>query len=147
VAEGGEYLGHGRRTGQSVLGALLTARYAAAVARSVARAPNRQQITGSVQNQLEKSFAGAQAVAQRYPQYAGKITAAAKSAFLAGDQWAYLAAIGAVLLGAGLVFCLFPRRAAEDRLLASYHAADSAATAEARTSPSASSADRPVRRS
>ncbi len=120
---------------QSVLGALLTAGYAGAVAGSVAHAPDRQQITGSVQNQLEKSFAGAQAVAQRYPQYASKITMAAKSAFLAGDQWAYTAAIVAVLLGAGLVFVLFPRQAAEDRLLARYHAEDGAAEAGASTGP------------
>ncbi|HTT49918.1 MAG TPA: MFS transporter [Streptosporangiaceae bacterium] len=109
---------------QSVLGALLTAGYASAVARLVAQARHRQQITGSVQNQLEKSFTGAQAVAQRYPQYTSEITAAAKSAFLAGDQWAYAAAIVAVLLGAGLVFFMFPRRVAEDRLLARYHAQD-----------------------
>jgi hypothetical protein len=63
-------------------------------------------------------------VAQRYPQYASKITAAAKSAFLAGDQWAFSAAIIGVLLGAALVFFLFPRPDAEARLLASYHAAD-----------------------
>ncbi|HEY7920813.1 MAG TPA: MFS transporter [Streptosporangiaceae bacterium] len=77
---------------QSILGALLTAYYASAVAKSVASAPNGSQITGSVQSQLEKSFAGAQQVAQRYPQYASKITAAAKSAFRSGDQWAYTAA-------------------------------------------------------
>jgi len=110
---------------QSVLGALLTAGYASAVAKSIASAPNKQQITSSVQNQLEKSFAGAEAVAQRYPQYASKITAAAKSAFLAGDQWAYATAIIGVLLGAALVFFLFPRKDAEARLLASYRAADS----------------------
>ncbi len=127
---------------QSVLGALLTAGYASAVARSVANAPRRQQITSSVQNQLEKSFAGAQAVAQRYPQYASQITAAAKSAFLAGDQWAYTAAIVAVLLGASLVFFRFPRRAAEERLLASYHAQDAAGS-----TPHPSTANRAVGRS
>jgi MFS transporter, DHA2 family, multidrug resistance protein len=140
---------------QSVLGALLTAGYAAVVATSVAAAPNQQQITGSVQNQLEKSFAGAQAVAQRYPQYASQITAAARSAFLSGDQWAYTAAIVAVLLGAGLVYFLFPRHAAEEQLLARYHAEDIAAAAHPgpstgpRPGPSTgpSPADRPVPRS
>ena len=110
---------------QSVLGALLTAGYASAVARSIAASPHRSHITSSTANQLEKSFAGAEAVAQRYPQYARQITAAARSAFLAGDQWAYLAAIAGVLLGATLVFFMFPRKAAEEELLASYHAADS----------------------
>jgi MFS transporter, DHA2 family, multidrug resistance protein len=130
---------------QSVLGALLTAGYASAVAQSIALAPRHQDITSSVQNQLEKSFAGAQAVAERYPLYASQITAAAKSAFLAGDQWAYTAAIAAVLLGAGLVFFLFPRQAAEERLLARYHAEDRAATAAA--DPPASPATRPAGRS
>ena len=77
-----------------------------------------------MQAQLEKSFAGAQQVAERYPQYASKITAAAKSAFLSGDQWAYTAAIVGVLLGAALVFFMFPRREAEQALLARYHAED-----------------------
>jgi MFS transporter, DHA2 family, multidrug resistance protein len=63
-------------------------------------------------------------VAQRYPQYATKITAAAKNAFLAGDQWAYAAAIIGVVLGAALVFALFPREAAETALLARYQAED-----------------------
>jgi len=114
---------------QSVTGALLTAGYASAVAKSIAAAPSRSQITSSVQNQLQKSFAGAEEVAQRYPHYASQITAAARSAFLAGSKWAYLAAIIAVLLGAALVFFMFPRRAAEEKLLASYHAADSPARA------------------
>ena len=79
---------------------------------------------GSVQSQLEKSFAGAQQVAQRYPQYASKITAAAKSAFLSGDQWAYTAAIIGVVLGAALVFFMFPQQEAELALLARYQAED-----------------------
>jgi hypothetical protein len=109
---------------QSILGALLTAGYARAITSSVASAPDRGKITSSVQNQLEKSFAGAQEVAQRYPQYASKITAAARRAFRAGDQWAYAAAILGVLLGATLVFVMFPRKAGEVALLASYQAED-----------------------
>jgi hypothetical protein len=109
---------------QSILGALLTAGYASVIAKSAASSPNRSTITGSVQSQLEKSFAGAEQVAQRYPQYASQITTAAKSAFLAGDQWAYAAAIIGVLLGAALVFFMFPRQQAEEALLARYHAED-----------------------
>jgi hypothetical protein len=41
-------------------------------------------------------------VAVQYPQYANLITAAAKTAFLAGDQYAHLAGIIAVLSGAAL---------------------------------------------
>jgi MFS transporter, DHA2 family, multidrug resistance protein len=109
---------------QSVLGALLTAGYAGAITRAVAGASNRQQITAGVHDQLQKSFAGAESVAQRYPQYAAKITAAARSAFLAGDRSAYLAGIIAVLLGAAVVFILFPGEAKEERLLRQYHAED-----------------------
>jgi protein-S-isoprenylcysteine O-methyltransferase Ste14 len=65
-------------------------------------------------------------VAHRYPQYAGKITAAAKSAFLAGDSWAYLAGIVAVLAGAAIVLMFFPKREQEERLLAAYGAEDAA---------------------
>ncbi len=63
-------------------------------------------------------------MAQRYPQYAPQITAAAKTAFLQGGRWAYLAGIVAVLLGAAPVFLLFPRRDAERRLLVGYHDTD-----------------------
>ena len=114
---------------QSILGALLTAGYAAAIAAAIATAPNQQQITNSVQAQLEKSFAGAEAVAQQYPQYSSQITAAAKSSFLSGDQWAYIAGIVAILLGAVLVFFLFPSKGDEERLLAQYHADDTTGSA------------------
>jgi MFS transporter, DHA2 family, multidrug resistance protein len=111
---------------QSIFGALLTAGYATAFATAIAAAPHGSQISASVQNQLTKSFAGAQAVAQRYPKYSSAITSAARSSFLSGDKWAYTAGIVAVLLGCGLVFVRFPRRDAEERQLAGYHASDTA---------------------
>ena len=57
-------------------------------------------------------------------QYASEITAAAKSSFLDGADWAYTAGIVAILLGAVLVYFLFPKRDEEDRLLAAYQAED-----------------------
>jgi len=113
---------------QSILGALLTAGYAAAVATDIAGAPSsvQKQITDSVQTQLTKSFASAEAVAQQFPKYANEITAGARESFLSGADWAYTAGIVAILLGAALVFTLFPRRDDEQRLLAAYHAEDSA---------------------
>jgi MFS transporter, DHA2 family, multidrug resistance protein len=110
---------------QSILGALLTAGYAAAFGAAIAADPNQQQITSSVENQLTKSFAGAVDTAQQYPQYASQITAAAKASFLQGDQWAYTAGIVAILLGAMLVFFRFPSKDDEQKLLASYHTEDS----------------------
>ncbi len=109
---------------QSILGALLTAGYAAAVATAIAAAPNSQEISDSVASQLTKSFASAEETAQQYPQYATEITAGAKQSFLDGADWAYTAGLVAVLIGATVVFFLFPKREDEERLLARYHAED-----------------------
>ena len=111
---------------QSILGALLTAGYAAAVASAIAASPDSDEITDSVQTQLTKSFAGAEEIAEQYPQYADAITAAATSSFLDGADWAYLAGIIAILIGAAIVSLLFPRRAEEQALLAQYHEEDTA---------------------
>jgi hypothetical protein len=110
---------------QSVFGALLTAGYAAAIASAIAAAPNKAQISASIQNQLEKSFSSATAVAHQYPHYASAITAAAKTSFLHGADWAYAAGVAATVIGIVLVFFLFPRKDAEQRLLAEYHQTDS----------------------
>jgi MFS transporter, DHA2 family, multidrug resistance protein len=120
---------------QSILGALLTAGYASAVGAAIAAAPNKQEITDSVASQLTKSFAGAEAVAQQHPQYASEITAAAKESFLDGADWAYTAGIVAILLGAAVVFFLFPKHEAEERLLAQYHAEDTGAAVDPTETP------------
>jgi hypothetical protein len=118
---------------QSIFGALLTAGYAMAVGAALAAAPNADQITSSVQQQLTKSFSSAAAVAQQYPEYSTAIIDGAKTSFLAGADWAYLAGIIAVAIGGALVFLRFPRRDEERRLLAAYHTEDTAAA----TSPAA----------
>jgi hypothetical protein len=84
----------------------------------------QQQISTSIQGQLTKSFSSASAVAQQHPEYSAQIIAAAKEAFLAGDQWAYLGGIIAVLIGAALVFFMFPKRDEERKLLATWQAED-----------------------
>jgi DHA2 family multidrug resistance protein-like MFS transporter len=121
---------------QSILGALLTAGYASAIGAAIAAAPNKQEISTNVENQLTKSFAGAEEIAQQHPQYSSEITAAAKESFLDGADWAYTAGIVAILLGAAVVFLLFPKREAEEQLLADYHAEDTAAAAYRREGPS-----------
>jgi MFS family permease len=108
---------------QSVFGALLTAGYVAAAGAELTA--SGAAVASSVQNELTKSFASAADTAQQYPAQADQIVAAARTAFLQGDQWAYLAGILAVLLGAALVFLWFPRRDEERTLLAGYHADDS----------------------
>ena len=107
---------------QSIFGALLTAGYASAMASAIAG--SNKDVTDSTQSQLTKSFAGAESVAEQHPQYADQITAAAKTSFLQGDQWAYTAGLVAVVLGAVLVYFMFPRKDEEERLLTEYHAAD-----------------------
>ena len=113
---------------QSVFGALLTAGYATAVGVAITSAPNGQQVTTSVQNELTKSFSSAAEVAQQYPQYSQQIIAGAKSSFLDGADWAYTAGIVAVLVGAVIVFFLFPRKEQEEQLLADYHREDTTTT-------------------
>lgn len=105
---------------QSILGALLAAGYATAMAATIAGAPRSSQISTSTQAQLQQSFASADTVAAQYPKYASQITAAARSSFLDGANWAYIVGILAILLGAALVFFCFPKHAEEERLLAEY---------------------------
>jgi len=110
---------------QSIFGALLTAGYASAVSSQIAASD--QSVTDSTQAALTKSFASAEAVAAQHPQYADAIVAGAKQAFLDGDDWAYLAGVVSVLLGAALVYFLFPRKEDEEALLAAYQAEDTGA--------------------
>ena len=111
---------------QSILGAVLTAGYASAMAAAVSAAP--QSVTDSTQSALTKSFSSAAALAAQHPKHSDQIIAAAKSAFLDGDQWAYTAGIVAIVLGAVVVATMFPGRDDEQALLAQYQAEDVAAT-------------------
>jgi EmrB/QacA subfamily drug resistance transporter len=114
---------------QSILGALLAAGYASAFSSAIAASPQADQISDATQSTLTKSFSSAETLAQQYPSQASAITSAAKSSFLDGADWAYTAGIVAILLGAAIVFFLFPRKDEEERLLATYHEQDTA-TAE-----------------
>jgi DHA2 family multidrug resistance protein-like MFS transporter len=107
---------------QSILGALLTAGYAAAVNEAIAGSPH--QVTSDVESELTKSFSSAADTATQFPRYSDQIIAGAKASFLQGDAWAYSAGIVAVLLGAALVFFCFPKAQEEKRLLESYAAQD-----------------------
>ncbi len=118
---------------QSIFGALLTAGYATAMTAAIGA--SGKHVTNSTESQLTKSFAGAENLAQQYPQYASQITAAAKTSFLQGDQWAYIAGIVAILLGAALVYFMFPKKEDEERLLAEFHAQDTKQLAAAVASP------------
>ena len=108
---------------QSIFGALLTAGYAASVSSQIAASD--KHVTDSTQAALTKSFSSAEAVAEQHPQYSSAIISGAKVAFLQGDDWAYAAGVIAILLGAVLVFFMFPKHDEEKRLLALYHETDS----------------------
>jgi DHA2 family multidrug resistance protein-like MFS transporter len=114
---------------QSILGALLTAGYAAAFSSAIAGSPGADQVSADVQSELTKSFSSAANTAQQYPQYSKQIISAAKTSFIDGADWAYVAGIVAVLLGAAVVFFCFPRAQGEKQLLAEYHDTDVAAAA------------------
>ena len=114
---------------QSAFGALLTAGYAAAMTAAITASPDASEVTSTTQAALTKSFAGASDLAAANPQYATEIIAAARTSFLQGDDWAYLAGIVAVALGAVLVATMFPKRDRERALLAEYAAEDATASA------------------
>ena len=113
---------------QSILGALLAAGYASAFASQVAASPQADHVSTSTENALTKSFSSAEALAERYPDHASAITSAAETSFLDGADWAYTAGIVAILVGAAIVFFLFPGKDEEARLLAEYQAEDAPAT-------------------
>jgi len=110
----------------SIFGALLTAGYARAIAAQISALPAsiQGQISSDILVTLQKSFSSAEALAQQYPQYSNQILAAAKTSFLVGDQWAYIAGIIAILIGAAIVFVKFPKKDQEERLLEEYHEID-----------------------
>lgn len=114
---------------QSILGALLTAGYAASFRSSIAASPEANSVSNQVVTALTKSFAGAEAVAKQFPQYAPEITNAARESFVAGQHNAFIAGFAAMVLGTLLAFFGFPDRAGEQELLASYATADAAESA------------------
>ena len=115
---------------QSILGAVLTAGYVKAFDALIAASPDSAKVSDQVQGELTKSFAGAAHVAQQYPQHADAIVSAARSSFVSGDTWAYVAGIVAILLGFALVWFRFPRHEQERALLARYAAEDGGADAQ-----------------
>ena len=98
--------------------------YASAMGSAIAS--SGQHVTSSTQATLQLSYASAADLASQNPKYSEQILAAAKSSFLQGDQWAYIAGLAAVLLGMALVFFLFPGKEKEHALHAEFAAEDEA---------------------
>jgi MFS family permease len=109
---------------QSILGALLTAGYAAGAASRISASGRTldDQVTG----ELERSFSSAAALARSDPTYAAQIVAGARASFLSGANWAYAAGALAIVAGAVLVASCFPGHREELELLAAYRRADGA---------------------
>jgi hypothetical protein len=119
---------------QSIMGVFLTAGYVSAAGAAVDA--SNQNVSDSVRSELTKSFSSATDLAKQYPaDIQDKIVAAAQASFLQGDEWAYIAGIVAVLVGAALVFFMFPRRDEEQRMLAEFAAEDAQPTTDATTGP------------
>lgn len=105
---------------QALLGSLLTAGYATAMATQIGNSPDASQVTASTQASLQKSFTTAQSLSEQYPQYASEILEAARQSFLTGANWAYAAAIVAGLVALALVRFAYPGKADEVALLDEY---------------------------
>ena len=112
---------------QSILGAVLTAGYASRHrdgGRRLARTRTRSPIRSRRSSRSPSPARPTSRTSTRSTQ--SQIIAAAKTSFLQGDEWAYIAGIVAILLGAALVFFLFPKKEKEEELLRGYAAQDSA---------------------
>lgn len=109
---------------QSLLGALLTAGYASSFSAAITASPEASQVSDQAEAALTKSFGSATNLAERYPQYSDAIVSTAKDSFLTGQNWAYVAGMAAVALGALVVLARFPNHADEVRLLAEYESSD-----------------------
>jgi MFS family permease len=112
---------------QSILGAFLTAGYAASFANLISASPNADKVSSSVEAELQRSFSSAAATAEQYPKYSEQIIQAAKASFIKGEDVAYLAGIAAILIGAFIVWRFFPGFDREQELLETYAKEDSQA--------------------
>ena len=107
---------------QSLLGAILTAGYAAAVASRLASAPTK--VSDAVASELQRSFASAAVLSKQYPAEANAIISGAKASFLQGANWAYSVGCVMIVLGAIVIATLFPHHHDELVLLEDYAADD-----------------------
>jgi hypothetical protein len=107
---------------QSILGAILTAGYAAGVASRISA--SGQDVGNTVTSALERSYSSAAALARTEPAAAAQIVSGARASFLSGANWAY--AVGALSIagGAVIVATCFPAHRLELELLARYRHAD-----------------------
>lgn len=109
---------------QAIMGTMLTLGYASSLTASIGSSSDASSVSESTESALLQSFTSAEQVAQQYPQYSTQIVDAATSSFLDGANWAYAAAVVAVILGGILVATRFPGKAGEVALEAQYRKED-----------------------
>jgi MFS transporter, DHA2 family, multidrug resistance protein len=112
---------------QSILGALLTVRYAHYFTDAFASLPPSQasKVSDEAAASIKGSFGGAVQVAQQYPQGdSEQLVTAAKHAFTSGSDLAIAAAVLLTAVGLGLVLWRFPRQREELALESTYHEED-----------------------
>lgn len=110
----------------SIFGSLLTAGYARSITSQINDLPAsaQEQITTVIEATLQKSFSSAATLAQGNPEYSAQIIAAAKHSFLVGGHWAYFAGMISIIIGAAIVYFMFPDKDEEKELLCQYHETD-----------------------
>ena len=113
---------------QSILGALLTAGYAAAAGAAIASSAQQRKVTESVEGELTKSFSSAADTAAAVPALRKPDHRRRKGLLPAGRSVGLQPpASSRSCSGALLVFFCFPKREEERSLLERYHAEDVAA--------------------
>lgn len=110
----------------SIFGVLLTMGYTKEFSSLIHGLPagEQEQISTSVVTNLLKSFSSAEDIARSHPEYQTQIMVAAKKSFLAGGDWAYIAGIIAIIIGAAIIYFKFPKKEEELELHAQYHVED-----------------------
>lgn len=120
---------------QSVMGSLLVVRYSEEITAAFDSAPSSEQAELSSQaiTLMTQSFSGAEQAAQSLASTeSASLISAAREAFISGSNFAYAAALLAVVAGLVLVLVLYPRKAKEAQVLADYAQTDQSQGAPSR---------------
>ncbi|MCJ7444461.1 MAG: MFS transporter [Methanotrichaceae archaeon] len=108
----------GGAIGMSIMGALLAVRYTSYFTKAFASLPaeQAQNLSQEVAISISKSFAGAEQVAQQYIAFSTQILDAARSAFLQGQDAAYVLGIVASVVAVLFILFVYPHKTAEDAI-------------------------------
>jgi len=111
---------------QSVLGALLSIRYATFFTGAFSELPpeRQQDLSEQTAAMLKSSFGGAAHVAKLYPGNAAEIMEAARQAFTQGSRLAVGVGLGFLLLGLAITAVYFPNAGKEHNLNEAYERED-----------------------